>query len=124
MAITGQQVLDQALVLLDEVLETGDITSENPEYFRTKAKNILTGLQTELIPVNETPKVIDDLEADLLVSDRTALLILPYGLAAHLLLSEDQPDIASFYNNRYEELKRKMLSSIVPIIDVYYGGAE
>jgi hypothetical protein len=123
MAVTGQQVLDQSLVLLDEVLETGNITAENPEYFRTKAKNILTMLQTELLPISQTPVVITDLNQNLLVSDRTALAVLPYGLAAHLLLSEDQPDIASFYNSRYDEMKRIIPTAIVPITDVY-GGAE
>jgi hypothetical protein len=123
MAVTGQQVLDQSLVLLDEVLETGNITAENPEYFRTKAKNILTMLQTELLPISQTPVVITDLNQNLLITDRIALTVLPCGLAAHLLLSEDQPDIASFYNSRYDEMKRKIPTAIVPITDVY-GGAE
>jgi hypothetical protein len=43
---------------------------------------------------------------------------LPYGLAAHLLINEDQ-NRAAFFNARYDELKRKRPANIVAIKDVY-----
>jgi hypothetical protein len=123
MAVTAKQVYDQALVLMDEVIETGTITTDNPNYYNTKALSILTTLQTELLPLSVTPTVITDLSQELLVSDRVALLTLPYGLAAKMLISEggsgDTLTMATFYNNRYDELKRKTPTSIQPITDVY-----
>lgn len=116
--ITARQVFDMACVLIDEVSESGIILQENPEYFKTKTKNILTQLQTELLPSSVNPVVITDLNDNLLVSDREALLILPYGLATHLLLTDD-PNTASFFNDRYEELKKKRPAQRVAITDVY-----
>lgn len=117
--ITAQQVYDIALVLMDEVTETGNITTETPEYYRSKALNILTTLQTELLPLSITPVPVTSMTQTLLVSDRTALLVLPYGLAAHLLLSDDLT-LSSFLNARYDELKRKVATGgIVSTTDVY-----
>ena len=117
--VTAQQVYDIALVLMDEVTETGNITTETPEYYRSKALNILTTLQTELIPLSVTPVPVTSMTQVLLVSDRTALLVLPYGLASHLLLSDDLT-LSSFLNARYDELKRKLATGgIASTVDVY-----
>jgi hypothetical protein len=118
MAVTAQQVYDLAFVLMDEVTETGAILPDNPNYYRTKSLSILTTLQTELLSLSVTPTVITDLSQELLVSDRVALLVMPYGLAAHLLITDDITQ-ASFFNNRYDELRRKIPTSIQPITDVY-----
>ena len=58
-------------------------------------------LQTELLPDSDSPLIISNIDDALLLPDRDCILILPYGLAAHLLLTED-PESASFFNNRYE----------------------
>jgi hypothetical protein len=118
MAVTAQQVYDMALVLMDEVTESGSIATEEAEAVKTKAKNIITQLQAELLPISQTPGVITDLNQELLLSDRDALLILPYGLAAHLLLNE-QNTATPYLNDRYEELKRKRKTTAVAVTDVY-----
>lgn len=117
MAVTGKQVYDMALVLIDEVLETGNIVADQPQYYQAKAKSILTTLQTELLPVSIEPVVITSLDDELLLSDKVSLLVLPYGLAAHLLIQEDV-NTASFFNARYDELKGRRTASIQPIEDV------
>lgn len=119
MPVTAKQVYEIALVHIDEVLETGDITADPVNYYQSKAIKILTTLQAELLPLSATVTPISTLDDVLVVSDRTALTVLPYGLAAHLLIVDD-PGTASFYNARYDELKRKLgASEIVPITDVY-----
>lgn len=118
MTVTAKQVYESALVLIDEVLETGNIVPDQPQYYQAKALSILTTLQTELLPLSQVPEVITDLNQDLLVSDRTAILVLPYGLAAHLLITDD-PNTASFFNSRYEELKSRQMATITPITDKY-----
>ena len=51
---------------------------------------------------------------------------MPYGLAAHLLIDEN-PDMASFFNQRYQELLNQFRYSI-PVesedIQDLYGGIE
>lgn len=118
MAVTGNQVLDRALTLMDEVTETGAITTDTPEYYKTKALNVLNILQVELLPLSASITPITDLSQNLQVTDRIAYLVLPYGLAAHLLIVDDM-NMASFWNARYEELKRKIPTEIKPTEDVY-----
>lgn len=119
MPVTGKQVYDIALVHIDEVLETGDISADPKNYYEAKAIKILTTLQAELLPLTATIAPINSLDDVLTLSDRIALTILPYGLAAHLLIVDD-PNTAAFYNARYDELKRKLPSGgIVSITDVY-----
>jgi len=70
------------------------------------------------------PDVITALTDTLQVDDVTARTILPYGLAAHLLLDEN-PDVANFFQQRYEELKAlvalKQPVSEETIINLYGG---
>jgi hypothetical protein len=118
MTVTAKQVFDAAMVLIDEVLETGSIVPDQPEYYQAKARSILTTLQTELLPPTINPVPITDLNQPMLLSDRVSLSVVPYGLAAHLLIQEDV-NTAAYYNARYDELKRKVHSTSGPITDVY-----
>ena len=52
--------------------------------------------------------------------------VLPYGLAAHLLLDEN-PDVAAFFNQRYAELLseyRRGIPAASEDIQDLYGGIE
>lgn len=118
MPVTAQQVFETALALMDEVTENGTITTETPEYYKTKAVSFINLLQVELLPPTAAITPITQLDQTLQVNDRVALLILPYGLAAHLLLNDDMA-ISSFFNARYDELKKKIPTHAVPIADVY-----
>ncbi len=116
--VTGKQVYDMALVLIDEVTEVGEALPDTPRYYEAKSRMILSQLQAELLPVSKQPVVITDLTKPLLVSDRLAISVLPYGLAAHLLMTEElNMNAASFFNARYDELKAKQTTSIQPITD-------
>lgn len=106
--MTGKDVYDIALVLINEVTEAGSIAVDTPEEYKTKSVKILSILQTETLSITETPVMLASLDDTLMVSDRTAMLVLPYGLASQLIMSEN-PNIASFFNDRYEELKRKII---------------
>jgi hypothetical protein len=80
-------------------------------HFNTSASGITAGF-------GASPSVITDNTSIFQVDDRTGLMVLPYGLAAHLLLNEDQ-NRAAYFNNRYDELKRKKKAVITKIKDVY-----
>jgi hypothetical protein len=115
--VTAQQIFVTAMNLMDEESEDGTYAGY-PEEYRKKAWNILSLLQAELTPAFVTPSVITDETSIFYLDDRTSLTTLPYGLAAHLLMSED-PNKASFFNARYDELKRKRPAVITKIKDVY-----
>lgn len=70
------------------------------------------------------PTIITALTDTLQIDDVTARTVLPYGLAAHLMI-EENTTTASFFNQRYEELKslanRKPPAAIEEIQN-FYGG--
>lgn len=78
------------------------------------------------IQYRPVPAIITDLADTMQVDDVTATLVVPYGLAAHLLLGENDSK-ASFFNDRYEELKREASkrppASFEKITDVYGGSS-
>jgi hypothetical protein len=72
-------------------------------------------------PVPGTIAAITD---SMQVDDVTARTIIPYGLAAHLLLTENA-DSAGFFQQRYDELKAiasKMPPAASEMIENMYGG--
>jgi hypothetical protein len=113
----AQDVFMKAMSLMDETSSDGTFAGYDDEY-KKKAWPILTILQSELLPLSVDTDDITGENSTLLVDDRTARIVLPYGLAAHLLLSENVQS-ASFFNDRYEELKRKKKATIASITDVY-----
>jgi hypothetical protein len=115
--ITAQDTFITAMNLMDEESEDGTYTGY-PDEYKKKAWSILTLLQAELLPASASPSVITDNTSVFQVDDRTSLTVLPYGLAAQLLLNEDQ-NRAAYFNNRYDELKRKRPALITKIKDVY-----
>jgi hypothetical protein len=117
MTVIAQDVFTIAMNLMDEVSQDGTFTGY-PDDYKKKSWSILTVLQAELLPANATPITIINELTPFQIDDRSAMTILPYGLAAHLLLTEDM-NRASFFNNTFDELKRKRPAIIVPITDVY-----
>jgi hypothetical protein len=113
----AQDVFMIAMNLMDEISSDGTFAGYDDDY-KKKAWPILTVLQTELLPLSTAPVTITDENSTLLVDDRTGLTVLPYGLAAHLLLNGNVQS-ASFFNDRYEELKRRKKATIASITDVY-----
>ena len=122
--------------LMDEVNELSGATdtSDTREY-KNRTLFILNILRGELYPYSDTyitntkkfrpivDKIVDfDTPIDL--DDYICRTVMPYGLAAHLLLDEN-PTSASFFLQRYEELVRGLRSGIPAasedIVDVYGG---
>jgi hypothetical protein len=115
--LTAKEIFITTMNLMDELSEDGTYDGYPSEY-KTKSWSILTMLQAELTPSSSTPTMITNQDSYLSVDDRTALTVLPNGLAAHLLMNEDQ-NRASFFNARYDELKRKRPAKAVKITDKY-----
>lgn len=116
MAVIAQDVFVISMNLMDVITQDGTY-SGYPDDYKRKAWNILTLLQMDLTPASFTPIAITSETSPIQIDDRSAMSILPYGLAAHLLLTEDM-NRASFFNNRYDELKRKRPAMIIQIKDV------
>lgn len=116
MAYTAQDVFDTAMGLMDEVKEDGGTDSQDNKEYKRRSLFILNSLSGELFPYSAAfgPElegkrpacpVIEDLQQELGLDDYICRSLLPYGLAAHLLLDEN-PSAAGFFQQRYEELRR------------------
>lgn len=108
MATTGTEIYEAALVLMD-----ANNDADTSEY-ESKALSIINVLRGELYPYSDTwasedPKVrpicpiLTDLDGEVGLDDYICQTVMPYGMAAHLLLDEN-PSAAGFFNQRYMEL--------------------
>lgn len=109
-------IFDRAIHLMDEQNEmNGQTQTVDTEEYRFRTLSILNVLRHELYPLSDTfepgkdgkrhimPE-LSSLEQAIDLDDAIAQGVMPYGLAAHLLLGEND-SMASFFNQRYEELK-------------------
>ena len=129
MAYVGD-IFEAAMGLMDELSAEGEAqTSDTAEYvLRTPAIiNMLAGELKMLTGEREDWLPVESLDDAAPVADASyALSALPYGLAANLLVDEN-PSAASFYQQRYEELRAYYLSRFrtsVENIERLYGGVE
>lgn len=111
----AEWVFSRAIHLMDEQNEsTGETKTADTKEYRLRTLSILNILRNELYPYSDTyePSIgrkrpvcqmIATFEEDIGLDDVLAQSILPYGLAAHLLIGENDA-LASFFNQRYTEL--------------------
>lgn len=121
-------VFDAAMGIMDELGQTGQAqTGDTQEYeYRTPAIiNMLVGELHMLLGNRDNWLPVTSLDDMVPTADTNyALSALPYGLAANLLIDEN-PTAASFYQQRYEELRAYYLArqqaDVGDITDLYGG---
>jgi hypothetical protein len=109
-------VFDRAIHLMDEQDENSGatLTADTKEY-KLRTLSILNVLRNELYPLSDNYPVsengtrpilplLTEFEDNIGLDDAVSQGILPYGLAAYLLLGEDNSK-ANFFNQKYEEMK-------------------
>lgn len=138
MATTAQKVFEMAMHLMDEVNEsTGAADTNDTKEYKNRTIPILNLLRIECFPASDTyavtapgkrpvcPEILQFTDV-IGLDDGICQGVLPYGLAAHLLLDEN-PTVASFFQQRYEEAltaaMRGLPTVAEDIVDVY-GGIE
>lgn len=134
---TVQNVFDIAIHLMDAQNEStgGTNTSDTKEY-ALRTPNLLNSLLDRVYPASENyaaevgkravcPKV-SALTDTIKLDERLCCGVLPYGLAG-LLLTEENPTLANFFwetfEEQLEEAKRGLPAGIEPVDDAY-GGIE
>ena len=131
---TAQRVFDLAMGLMDEVNETSGGTDDaDTREYKVRTLLILNALRGELFPYSDTYaaeepgkrpilEVIQSFDQVIGMDDYICQSVLPYGLAAQLLLDEN-PDSASFFQQRYEEMRMNLAKGLPKqsesISDVY-----
>jgi len=116
--ITGMDVFQRAITMMDELNDAGEYNHEDTTEYLNRTLSILNILQGELYFYSDTfPKwqewdagrrpvlmPIVSLDDAIDLDDYCAGTVMPYGLAAHLLLDEN-PSAAGYFQQRYDELK-------------------
>ncbi len=111
----GNWVFDRAVQLMDEQNGwTGETRTSDTEGYRVRTLGILNVLRHELYPYSDTFEMgekgkrvicpeLKTMEQPIDLDDAIAQGVLPFGLAAHLLLGENDT-MAAFFFQRYAEL--------------------
>lgn len=138
-ATTAQEIFELTMAKMDELDDNGNVDSSDTAEYKNRTLGILNILQGEVFPYSDTYQdyadqgrrpicpAIESFDEPLQLDDFICKSVLPYGLAAHLLLDEN-PSAAGFYQQRYEELLRKLQSGFglaatsEDIVDVYGMG--
>ena len=109
----AEAIFMMTMAMIDEMTDTGQLDETTTAEYKAKAPSILSMLQNEIIGIenryrskNEMvyPVPIQSLEQAVQIDDIKANTLLTNGLAANLMLHEDKA-LASFFEQRYEELK-------------------
>lgn len=118
---TANWVFDRAIHLMDEQNETnGKTRTQDTKEYEYRTLSILNVLKDELYPLSDTYEIradgkrpvcpeLTDMEQPIDLDDAICHGILPYGLAAHLLLGENNT-MADFFNQRYEKMLDELRS--------------
>ena len=139
MSTTAQNVFDLTMAAIDELNENGRSDTSDTREYKNRTLQILNILQGELYIYSDTYKqgakgkrsiaipILNFTEPIADLDDYICRTVLPYGLAAHLLMDEN-PNVASTCLQRYEELKGKLMAGLntgsEDIIDLYGGLAH
>ena len=113
----AETIFKMTMAMIDEMTDSGELDETTTAEYRAKAPSILTMLQNEIVGIENRyrskseevyPVPIQTLEQAVQIDDIKANTLLTNGLAANLMLHEDKA-LASFFEQRYEELKGMFL---------------
>lgn len=138
---TVQQVFDAAIYMMDEQSEAnGNTGTADTKEYKFRTVPIINTLLPQLYPYSDNydtsgtgrpvcPRLLlpaessaVDFTQEIPLDDTLALGVLPYGLAAHLLASENTELSAWFfsrYNQAFADLRSKIPGSFEPIATPY-----
>ena len=130
---TAQDIFNAAIAMMDEVNDQGVADHADTREYKNRTLAILNIIRGELYPYSDSYEPgdggrpiaawIEDFDTPIELDDYICQSVMPYGLAAHLLMDEN-PTSANFFQQRYEELKDSLRRGYPSkgsedIVDVY-----
>lgn len=131
---TAQAVFDKAIYLIDAQNErTGSTDTSDTREYKVRALGIINTLLDEVYPVSDTYELntpgqrpaLDDLvafESEIDLDAFCLRTVLPNGLAAELL-SEENPSLANYFREKYEQALARARAGIPAEFEEVDGGA-
>lgn len=136
---TAQNVFDLTMPVIDELNDAGKADTSDTREYKNRTLQLLNILQGELYIYSDSyveaasgkrsiaQPIMSFTEPIVSLDDYICRTVLPYGLAAHLLMDEN-PEVASTCLQRYEELKSTLKAGLnagsEDITDLYGGFAH
>lgn len=134
--VSVSEVFDATMQLIDELNDQGQSQTSDTVEYRNRTIGIMNILISECYPISDEKdtakldsawRAVEEFDDPLKGIDNSlALGVMPYGLAANLLVDEN-PTAANYYQQRYEVLKeekrRRMLAEVNDI-ELPFGGIE
>lgn len=117
--MTVEEIFNMTMAMIDEMTATG-LDEQSIADYKKKTPYILTMLQNELVGIENRfrskkdqvyPIAIEDLDSTIEIDSIKGATLLTNGLAANLMLHEDTA-LASYFEQRYEEMKGMFLKSV------------
>lgn len=122
-------VFSAAMAFMDELSDDGDAQTNDTLEYKNRTPSIINMMLSEynmLMGITANWLPVEDLDSMLTVDTNYALGVMPYGLAANLLVDEN-PTAANFYQQRYEDMRNRYMSNHAADsaeIENLYGGIE
>lgn len=120
--MTGEELLRQALYLLNYTNNRGEIDTRNSEELIRRGVPIVNAVLADVLPIAGEPvSAIGTLEDTLPVAEDTAVRVMVYGVAMWLAQSEADGDnqqlMASIYNQKRNAIRRSSgrVADVLPV---------
>ena len=120
--MTGEELLRQALYLLNYTNNRGEIDTRNSEELIRRGVPIVNAVLADVLPIAGEPgSAIGTLEDTLPVAEDTAVRVMVYGVAMWLAQSEADGDnqqlMASIYNQKRNAIRRSpgRVADVLPV---------
>jgi len=130
---TAQWVFEAAMNIIDELNDAGSADHADTTEYKNRTLFIINILRGELYPYSDTFRqsqdktrpivnLVENFDDVIQLDDYICQTVMPYGLAAHLMLDEN-PTVAAYCQQRYEELLARLKNGFAQvsedIVDVY-----
>ena len=115
--MTARDVYESAVVLIDDIDTDGTLNEDTA----SRAPYLIDLLHRE-IAMREGRIVVDqitDLDDELIISNDSAMRIMPYGLAMHLILPDRNADMFNTFESNYQLGLRSIKRDEEEMTDVY-----
>ncbi|SMC80483.1 hypothetical protein [Papillibacter cinnamivorans] len=135
--MTAQEIFECAMVLMDGLNYRGEADTDENQDYKYKALTLINLLAQECylssdtydpgeVGSRPTPEPVEAFSDTVDLDEAICRNILPYGVAAHLLLAEGNTAMASFVNQKYQEnlQKFKAVPRAGRETELVYGGIE
>lgn len=122
MSVKAKEIADAALKLICHVGELGAIDKNRESRYYGLAPSYITVLQYELSEYENAPQPlpIENLEQEIDLSDKTALKVMPIGLAMYFALIDRDADLYNHFSSLYyEKLVPSIKTAEVKISECY-----